>query len=388
MNKFLRLSLVALFAILTLNNANAGEITIVPDAADISWSGDKNGFTTTYQGITIDLAKENSSSDLVAPTDLLKVYKGATLKFTSSVGNITKIEFTTSSTSYAGTGFSAVAPGALTHSGVNSTWAGDAASILFTAGNKQVRISRIVITYTAAAGVVEAPEISAADKFSETTNVTITAGEGTTIYYTTDGTEPTTESNLYSAPFAINATTTVKAIAVKGTTKSAVATETYNKLQPMTVAEAVAAAEALEAGAKTDYYAVMTGVISSIVTSPKDINNYKNADYFITDASGKEIMVFRGKGLEGANADSTTFVVGATVTISGKLQKYVNAESVVTLEIVENELIAYDSTTSGVAGVKAAANNSNGRVYNLAGQLVDETYKGVVIKDGKKVVLK
>ena len=387
MNKFLRLSLVALFAILTLNNANAGEITIVPDADGITWSGDKNGFTTTYQGITIDLAKENSSSDLVAPTDLLKVYKGATLKFTSSVGNITKIEFTTSS-SYAGTGFSAVAPGALTHSGVNSTWAGDAASILFTAGNKQVRISRIVITYTAAAGVVEAPVVTGKDKFIDSTAITMTAGEGATIYYTTDGTEPTTESNLYSAPFAINATTTVKAIAVKGTTKSAVATETYNKLQPMTVAEAVAAAEALEAGAKTDYYAVMTGVISSIVTSPKDINNYKNADYFITDASGKEIMVFRGKGLEGANADSTTFVVGATVTISGKLQKYVNAESVVTLEIVENELIAYDSTTSGVAGVKAAANKSNGRVYNLAGQLVDETYKGVVIKDGKKVVLK
>ncbi len=374
MNKFLRLSLVALFAILTLNNANAGEITIVPNAADISWSGDKNGFTTTYQGITIDLAKANSSSDLVVPTDLLKVYKGATLKFTSSVGNITKIEFTTNSTSYAGTGFSAVTPGALSHNGLTSTWTGDAASILFTAGNKQVRISRIVITYTAAAGVVEAPVVTGKDKFIDSTAITMTAGEGATIYYTTDGTEPTTASNVYTGPVTIKATTTIKAVAVKGSTLSSVITETYNKLQEMTVAEAVTIAEGLDSCEATDYYVVLTGKISSIVTSAADIKQYKNADYYITDASGKEIMIFRGKGLDGAAVDTTTFLVGATVTVSGKIKKFINEESVV--------------TTSGIAGVKAAANKSNGRVYNLAGQLVDETYKGVVIKDGKKVVLK
>jgi hypothetical protein len=53
--------------------------------------------------------------------------------------------------------------------------------------------------------------------------VTITADAGVSIYYTTDGSTPTTGSTLYTGPFNISATTTVKAIAVR-TTPSATST--------------------------------------------------------------------------------------------------------------------------------------------------------------------
>lgn len=65
--------------------------------------------------------------------------------------------------------------------------------------------------------------------YSAAQNVTITSTEGATIYYTTNGDEPTTSSSVYSSPIAVSANTTIKAYAVKsGMTDSEVGTAVYN----------------------------------------------------------------------------------------------------------------------------------------------------------------
>ena len=46
-----------------------------------------------------------------------------------------------------------------------------------------------------------------------------------------------------------------------------------------------------------------------------------------------------------------------------------------------------EGPTTGIAGVKAAV-KADSAIYNLAGQKVDKSYKGIVIMNGKKVVLK
>lgn len=45
-------------------------------------------------------------------------------------------------------------------------------------------------------------------------------------------------------------------------------------------------------------------------------------------------------------------------------------------------------STTGITSVKNEAAGNNSPMYNLAGQLVDKGYKGIVIKNGKKIVLK
>jgi hypothetical protein len=57
------------------------------------------------------------------------------------------------------------------------------------------------------------------------------ATPGVTIYYTTNGSTPTTSSNQYNWPILVLTTTTIKAIAVRtGWTQSAVASATYSLL--------------------------------------------------------------------------------------------------------------------------------------------------------------
>lgn len=79
-------------------------------------------------------------------------------------------------------------------------------------------------------GKVANPTYSpAGGKYSEAQNVTIgCTTSNATIYYTTDGSEPTTISSVYSGAIAVSETTTIKAIAVKeGMTDSYVTSAEY-----------------------------------------------------------------------------------------------------------------------------------------------------------------
>ena len=67
-------------------------------------------------------------------------------------------------------------------------------------------------------------------KDGEDITVTLTVSLSATIYYTTDGTEPSTSSAIYSAPLTFDETTTLKTLAVSADGKQAVQSFTYSKM--------------------------------------------------------------------------------------------------------------------------------------------------------------
>ena len=77
--------------------------------------------------------------------------------------------------------------------------------------------------------IVEKPVIAGTTPFDSSTEVTITAAEGATIYYTDNGDTPTSESTAYTEALTLEATKTIKAIAVKGGITSEVASKTFTK---------------------------------------------------------------------------------------------------------------------------------------------------------------
>ena len=77
---------------------------------------------------------------------------------------------------------------------------------------------------------VAAPTISGTTPFDDSTTVTIAAAEGATIKYTTNGIDPTaTYGNDYEEPITLNASATVKAVAIVDGVASSVASKVFTK---------------------------------------------------------------------------------------------------------------------------------------------------------------
>ena len=103
----------------------------------------------------------------------------------------------------------------------------------FDAGNQ-------LVSYIAPiAPAVELPVFDpVAGTYDEAQTVTITcATEGASIYYTTNGTEPTNASTPYTSAITVDNTTTIKAIAYLGENASNVATATYTIVSPSNISD-------------------------------------------------------------------------------------------------------------------------------------------------------
>ncbi len=204
--------------------AEEGVVVFIPAVDKGNGSTNRAEWTIAKDGVTM------VCSDGTVYDENYRIYQNATLTFTSTVGNITKIEFTGGDNSRPISNLS-TETGTLTTNESNGTWVGDAAEIVFSA-NAQARATEIRVYIGGEVPiVVAAPTFNpAACEFEEPFNLTITAEEGATIYYNYDNGENWTE---YTAPLPISETTTVYAKAVIGEVESAVVSATYTYKEPI-----------------------------------------------------------------------------------------------------------------------------------------------------------
>ena len=201
-----------------------GVVEFLPAYDKGNGSTTRGEWTIVKDGVTI------VCSDGTVYDENYRIYQSATLTFSTTEGNITKIEFTGGDTSRPISNLSTNL-GTLTTEDSNGTWEGTAPEVAFTA-SAQARASKIRVYVDGEEPViiVAAPTLPAAQTFEESLTVTITNNEdGADLYYSYDGTEWT----AYTEPLVLTETKTVYAKAVKNTVESEVVSATYTKVEPI-----------------------------------------------------------------------------------------------------------------------------------------------------------
>ena len=132
----------------------------------------------------------------------------------------------------------------------------------------------------------------AADSYCGSQSVELSCDtEGATIYYTTDGSTPTTSSSVYSSAITVSSSQTIKALATKtGMNNSSVGEAAYTINTPLTTMDAIFAAATSAGSEATDVCVTFNNwVVSDVSTNGKNV--------YVTDGTKGFIIFNNGAGM-------------------------------------------------------------------------------------------
>ena len=186
--------------------------------------------------ITVDITKG------IANGAHYRIYKNETMTVSAEGGDISNIEITCLADGEAqyGPGCFITDLPTYTYTGKIGTWNGSSSKVVFTATLNQVRSTKIVVT-VGAAGLGAPTFTPAAGTYYDPIQVTIASHTpGAKIYYTTNGSTPSTASTQYTSPLNLSTNTTIKAISALNGETSDVVEAAYVFINPTNVANIAA----------------------------------------------------------------------------------------------------------------------------------------------------
>lgn len=155
------------------------------------------------------------------------------------------------------------------------------------------------------------------------------------------------------------------------------------KNTPETAYTVAKALELIAAGEGLDAKVYVKGQITSI----KEVStSFGNATYDISDdaTAANKLTVYRGYFYDnGKFTSSDQIKAGDVVVVYGKLVNYNNN----TPQVTNSSIYSLNGVASGVDNI-TVDENVDAPAYNVAGQRVNDAYKGIVVKNGKKYLNK
>lgn len=430
MIKTLRFTLMAVMMLI------CGAISAQTVVTFTAGTDQSEGATLTKDGITLTLDKGTSTSGLgKLATAEYRLYKGNILTVSSTIGDITNIEFTCTAenTTKYGPGCFAAQTG-YTFEGKVGTWAGTATSVVFTAESGQVRAKTIKVTVGGAAGETKkaaklafseekvnhevgtaftAPtfskETTATVKFSSDNEAVATVNaEGVIALGTEEGKAVITAEAAENDTYAAGKATCTVYVWHYVTYKKATAIESGKKY--LIVAQRDGNTYYAMPQKETANFGYLNtqmkeGTLDELKIESSYDDNFVFAEfedgYSIQDCYGRYLYMdgehasFQlGKepvAWELEASDNGTFSLtnnGKFIQFGQGTFKSFGAYAIMQDITVLPMLFKMVEGATGINNIQTTTAVKNNVMYNIAGQRVNKDYKGLVIMNGKKMMVK
>lgn len=389
MNKILRISVMSLLAL--ISSITFAQVTFDANVDKGTQIKDGKPDKVSKDGVTLSCTNAALAAvNYETKKGEYRFYAKSSVTISATDKNIVKVEMTCSGDKrYAASNFTEQE--GLEIANETATWTGKATSITFKT-TKQVRAYKVVVTLEGGA-VTPTPEVQTVDNIaafkalSDGTTAqlklnnaqvlyTWTSNNGNTSTYIRDATGALL---LYNSGLTLeenkilNGEVTLKLTFFKGLPEG-VKTDKTN-VDGLTITDGTPAKPKVitpdKASENLSDLVQVEGVTIESELSGKYTNYYAHV-------GDQKIQLFNGFHLDAYN-DMASLVGTNNKTIKGIVSMFKGNYQITIISI---------DTTTGIDNLNAENKtlNNNAPLYNLAGQRVDKSYKGVVIQNGKKFI--